>query len=114
MWDKVLALGGTLVFPMCHERLNGCDFGVFQFNAKQVSFSGSKGQIFAVSPSEAASIRPLYSNFRLSLSKKNYSLEFNTGHCSDSPSGLVCPEPDMTEQHIVVDYIAKTIQRLAH
>jgi hypothetical protein len=119
MWDKALALGGTLAFRVWHFAGFHQDRGVFRLSAKEASFTGSSGEkIFSstpadVSPVKAPRVIPRGWSFRMKVDTRNYNFSFMpVGAGCRLPS--YCNDPVGYEQErAVANYIAETIGRLA-
>lgn len=118
-WDKALGLGGSLTFAVCHAGFACGDVGNFLLSVKETSFVNKKGEKeFAAAPSAITSVKAashgLGSTYywQFEFERKNYRFYY-------IPIGIqcrgnfICPEPGLTQQTVVADYISQTIPKLA-
>lgn len=118
-WDKALGLGGSLTFAVCHAGFACGDVGNFLLSVKEISFVNKKGEKeFVAAPSAITSVKAashgLGSTYywQFEFERKNYRFYY-------IPIGIqcrmnfICPEPGLTQQTVVADYISQTIAKLA-
>jgi len=122
MWDKVLGLGGLVIFNGCHERgLSGCEEGDVVLGPKEVSLTIANGQrLFSVAPSEVQIERTFNRSklgnayFRLKVAGKNYNFDFwPLGVTCETKLLVKCPPEGFAQQSAVVNYVSQTIAKLA-
>ena len=119
MWNKALQSGATLSINVCHAGIACGDTGNFLLSTKEVSFVNKKGEKeFAVAPSAIASVEAAPHGFgstyywQLQIQgKKNYRFYYGPKgvRCK---SNFICPEPGLTQQKVVADYLHDTLDKL--
>jgi hypothetical protein len=119
MWDKALQNGSILSISVCHAGIACGDTGNFLISVKEVSFVNKKGEKeFVVAPSAITSVESASHGFastyywQLQLQgKKNYRFYYGPRGIQ-CKSNFICPEPGLTQQKVVADYLHNTLDKL--
>jgi Tetratricopeptide repeat len=120
MWDKALQLGSSLAISVCHAKAMCGDTGTLLLSMKELSFVNKKGEKELVAaPSAVTSegavlfsgVHPAYF-LNIRFAGKNYRFYYlpKAIRCN---MGFVCPEPGLTQQKVIGDYVHQTLVRMA-
>jgi tetratricopeptide (TPR) repeat protein len=115
-WDKVLQLGASLSFDTYRGSIIAADPGQFFISTKEVSFVNKKGQKeFSAAPSavtsQGAVVTHLNDAYFLQIrADKEWHFFFIPKNLSCKVA--VCPEPGLTQQKVVADYLHGALVRI--
>jgi tetratricopeptide (TPR) repeat protein len=125
MADKALQLGSTLKISVCHAKALCGDTGTLSLSMKEISFVNKKGETeLAAAPSAVTSIvcgslshatNPASYNaycLQIRFADKNYRFYYLPKGVKCS-MGVFCPEPGLTEQRGVANYVHERLVRMA-
>lgn len=121
MEDKALELGGPIAFGVCRERPLWCDKGVFSLGPNEVFFADSRGKKIFTVPLKGVDVQGVSRNsampsiyFRLRAGSTNYNFDFIPLGVECQPTPVIqCPDPGLSQQLAVGNYITRTIPKLA-
>jgi tetratricopeptide (TPR) repeat protein len=118
MWDKALQNGATLTINACRAGFSCGDTGSFLVSTKEISFINKKGEKeFVAVPSSITSVEAashgLGSTYywQLQFQGKKYRFYFGP-RGMQCRSNFICPEPGLTQQKIVAEYVHTTVDKL--
>jgi hypothetical protein len=132
-WNRALELGETLTFPMCRERLLGCEDGELALSSQGISLTNkdSKRSVFSAkranvvsATAERRSIDSAapYHRLKLRVGRDNYDLIYLPSYDVFSGRNITCrsfnnsryvscEEPGLTQQRIVAEYLAEAFRK---
>ena len=121
VWNRALALGGTLRFSVCHERSVFCEFGALSLSADTVSFTMGKDVVFSVPTKEVVAEtmgqpQDISAHFfRIQAGGKTHNFYFvpQWGGCSEQPASVVvCPGAGYTQQKAITEFVMQALQKI--
>ncbi len=119
-WDKALSMGGTVSFPVCHEKGLHCERGTVSLRSKEISFATADGrEVFGIPASQGTATvldnsAAGHVSFNIRVENKNNNFDLIPWGVQCKVNILVaCPTEGTAQQLAVSRYISATLQRLA-
>ncbi|HUZ93586.1 MAG TPA: hypothetical protein VMU57_01595 [Edaphobacter sp.] len=120
-WDKIMQLGGAVLFNACSDHLVGCDRAVLRLSTVAVSLQrqDSGAMVFSAPPSQVSTFRAQQRagasgpSLGIRIAGESYSLEFFSlsGQCDVHPF-IQCPSAIAGGQQTIAFYVADRLRQL--